>query len=161
MSIREDQNRFKNIIKGCVRDDFKRFVTNGELIGKQENDLIKIPLPRIDIPTFRFGSKEKEKGVGQGDGEEGQSADGQAAQGCRIGVRPRYRPKVCPSASARPKHWRWKTGRSQEARQRTAGPREMAALGAARRTSPAAASAGSRWWPVGAESGSPSAPSAR
>jgi uncharacterized protein len=81
MPIREDQNRFKSIIKGKVRDDFKRFVTNGELIGKQENDLVKIPLPRIDIPTFRFGSKEKEQGVGQGDGEEGQSADGQGGSG--------------------------------------------------------------------------------
>lgn len=81
MAIREDQNRFKNIIKGKVRDDFKRFVTNGEMIGKQENDFIKIPIPRIDIPTFRFGPKEsQQKGVGQGDGEAGESADGQAGK---------------------------------------------------------------------------------
>lgn len=81
MSIREDQSRFKNIIKGKVREDFKRFVTNGEMIGRQENELIKIPIPRIDIPTFRFGSKQKQQGVGQGEGEEGQAAQGQGGSG--------------------------------------------------------------------------------
>jgi len=81
MSIREDQSRFKNIVKGKVREDFKRFVTNGEMIGRQENELIKIPIPRIDIPTFRFGSKQKQQGVGQGEGEEGQAAQGQGGSG--------------------------------------------------------------------------------
>lgn len=78
MSIREDQNRFKNIIKGRVRDDFKKYVTNGELIGKREDEFVKIPLPRIDIPNFRYGPKQNEQGVGQGDGEQG---DGQAQPG--------------------------------------------------------------------------------
>lgn len=76
MSIKEDQNRFKSIIKGKVREDFKKYVTNGELIGKREDEFVKIPLPRIDIPTFRFGSKNDEKGVGQGDGDSDQSAQG-------------------------------------------------------------------------------------
>jgi uncharacterized protein len=44
MAIREDQNRFKNIIKGKVRDDFKRYVTNGEMIGKREDEFVKIPI---------------------------------------------------------------------------------------------------------------------
>lgn len=81
MSIREDQNRFRNIIKGKVRDDFKRFVTQGEMIGKQENDLVKIPIPRIDIPTFRFGSKQNQQGVGQGDGESDASGQGEKGPG--------------------------------------------------------------------------------
>lgn len=81
MSIREDQNRFRNIIKGKVRDDFKRFVTQGEMIGKQENDLVKIPIPRIDIPTFRFGSKQNQQGVGQGDGEGDASGQGEKGPG--------------------------------------------------------------------------------
>lgn len=80
MAIKEDQNRFKSIIKGKVRDDFKRYVTNGELIGKKEDEFVKIPLPRIDIPTFRYGPKEKEKGVGQGDGEQAEGS-GQQGQG--------------------------------------------------------------------------------
>ncbi len=79
MSIREDQNRFKSIVKGKVRQDFKRYVTNGELIGKREDDFVKIPMPRIDIPTFRYGPKQDEKGVGQGDGE-GSESSGQPGQ---------------------------------------------------------------------------------
>lgn len=81
MAIREDQNRFKSIVKGKVREDFKRFVTNGEMIGKREEEFVKIPLPKIDIPTFRFGSKEKEQGVGQGDGDSGQPQQGQGQSG--------------------------------------------------------------------------------
>lgn len=80
MSIREDQNRFKNIIKGRVRDDFKKYVTNGELIGKREDEFVKIPLPRIDIPNFRYGPKQDEQGVGQGDGDQG-DGQGQPGQG--------------------------------------------------------------------------------
>lgn len=74
MAIREDQNRFKAIIKGKVREDFKRYVTNGELIGKREGEFIKIPMPRIDIPTFRYGPKQNESGVGQGDGDPSDSS---------------------------------------------------------------------------------------
>ncbi len=80
MSIREDQNRFKTIIKGKVREDFKKYVTNGELIGRREGEFVKIPLPRIDIPTFRYGPKQDEQGVGQGDGEPGEGP-GQPGQG--------------------------------------------------------------------------------
>lgn len=83
MAIREDQNRFKNIVKGRVREDFKKFVTNGEMIGKREDEFIKINIPKIDIPTFRFGSKQDEQGVGQGEGEAqaGQPGQGQQAGG--------------------------------------------------------------------------------
>ncbi len=80
MSIREDQNRFKNMIRGKVREDFKRYVTNGELIGRREDEFVKIPLPRIDIPSFRYGPKQNEQGVGQGDGEQGEG-NGQPGPG--------------------------------------------------------------------------------
>lgn len=81
MAIKEDQNRFKSIVKGKVRADFKKFVTNGEMIGKREDEFVKIPLPRIDIPTFRFGPKQNEQGVGQGDGDGEESAQGDGQQG--------------------------------------------------------------------------------
>src|SRR6516165_2881995 len=41
------------------------------MIGKKGNDLVSIPLPQIDIPQFRFGSKGS-GGVGQGEGDPGQ-----------------------------------------------------------------------------------------
>ncbi|RYZ79618.1 MAG: DUF444 family protein [Proteobacteria bacterium] len=82
MSIKEDQNRFKDIIKGKVRDDFKKYVTQGEMIGKRENDYVKIPMPRIDIPTFRYGPKQQ-GGVGQGQGQPGDGVGepGEGGQG--------------------------------------------------------------------------------
>lgn len=85
MAIREDQSRFKSIIKGKVRDDFKKYVSNGELIGKREEEFVKIPIPRIDIPTFRYGPKQDEKGVGQGDGESDQG-NGQPGEGSGQGA---------------------------------------------------------------------------
>ncbi len=72
MSIKEDHNRFRDIIKGKIKQDFKRFVSQGEMIGKREKDYVKIPLPHIEIPTFRYGPK-NQGGVGQGDGKPGDS----------------------------------------------------------------------------------------
>ncbi len=73
MSIREDQSRFKDIVKGKVKENFRKFVSHGEMIGKRENEYVKIPLPQIDIPNFRYGPKQQ-GGVGQGKGEPGQEA---------------------------------------------------------------------------------------
>lgn len=70
MSIKEDQNRFRDIIKGKIKQDFRRFVSHGEMIGKREKDYVKIPLPHIEIPTFRYGPKQQ-GGVGQGEGKPG------------------------------------------------------------------------------------------
>src|SRR5690349_7716660 len=41
------------------------------MIGKKGKDLVSIPLPQIEIPQFRFGSKGG-GGVGQGEGQVGQ-----------------------------------------------------------------------------------------
>lgn len=81
MSIREDHNRFRDIVKGKVKEDLKRYVSQGEMIGKRENEFIKIPLPQIDIPNFRYGPKQQ-GGVGQGDGQPGDATgDPQNGQG--------------------------------------------------------------------------------
>jgi uncharacterized sporulation protein YeaH/YhbH (DUF444 family) len=82
MSIKEDQGRFREIIKGKIKQDLRRFVSQSEMIGKREKDLIKIPLPQIDIPTFRYGPKQQ-GGVGQGQGESGDGVaqDGQSGAG--------------------------------------------------------------------------------
>ena len=88
MAIREDQNRFKSIVKGRVREDFKKYVTNGELIGKREGEFVKIPLPRIDIPSFRYGPKQDEKGVGQGEGQPGESGGQPGSSAGKAGEAP-------------------------------------------------------------------------
>ncbi len=68
--IDQDVARFKGIVKGRIKKELRKFVSTGELIGKKGKDFISIPIPRIDIPHFVYGDKEK-GGVGQGDGEAG------------------------------------------------------------------------------------------
>ena len=48
----------------------KKFISQGELIGRQGKETISIPLPQIEIPRFRYGTKNS-GGTGQGDGEVG------------------------------------------------------------------------------------------
>lgn len=79
MSISSDHKRFKDIVKGKIKENFKKYISHGEMIGKQEKDFVKIPIPSIDIPTFRYGPKQK-GGVGQGPGEPGDGV-GEAGSG--------------------------------------------------------------------------------
>jgi len=70
LKIKGDHARFKEIIRGRIKDNLRKYIQKGEMIGRKGKDLISIPLPTIDIPHFRFGHKEQ-GGVGQGDGEPG------------------------------------------------------------------------------------------
>ena len=72
MRIDQDHNRFRQIVRGKIRKELRRYMANGELIGKQGDKQVRIPVPRIDIPRFRLGSREQ-GGVGQGPGEAGDS----------------------------------------------------------------------------------------
>lgn len=77
--VEQDLRRFKNIVRGRVKSDIKKFLTNTELIGKKGKELVSIPLPHIDIPQFTFGEREQ-GGVGQGDGQAGDPVDGEQGQ---------------------------------------------------------------------------------
>jgi sporulation protein YhbH len=72
MSTRIDQDlgRFRDIVRGRVRKNLQKYMSSGELIGRQGRDLVSIPVPQIEIPQFRFGRRQS-GGVGQGDGESG------------------------------------------------------------------------------------------
>ena len=76
MGIQSDHSRFKNIIRGKIKDDFKRYITHEEMIGQQENEYIKIPIPKIKIPKFIYGPKNT-GGVGQGSGSPGDATSGE------------------------------------------------------------------------------------
>lgn len=78
--IDQDHTRFRNIVKGRIKRDLKRFVSSGEMIGKQGKRFVSIPLPQINLPRFRFGDNQG-NGVGQGEGDEGQAAPGQQGDG--------------------------------------------------------------------------------
>lgn len=84
MSIKENRSRFRDIIKGKVRDNLKKYISQTSMTGKKENDLVSIPIHSIDIPNFRFGKGDSEKGVGQG-GESGDGKDGKPGQGQKAG----------------------------------------------------------------------------
>jgi hypothetical protein len=69
--IRRDASRFHHIVRGKIRENLRKYVTHGELIGRKGRDLVSIPVPQLDVPHFRYGQN-KSGGVGQGDGEPGQ-----------------------------------------------------------------------------------------
>jgi uncharacterized sporulation protein YeaH/YhbH (DUF444 family) len=81
--MESDLNRFRKIVRGKVKKELRRFISSGDLIGRQGKKTVTIPLPRIDIPHFQFGNGEK-GGVGQGEGDVGDSVgqgDPQPGQG--------------------------------------------------------------------------------
>lgn len=69
--IDTDVGRFRQIVRGRVRDELRRFMQKGEMIGKKGKNLVSIPLNRIDLPRFiHFPGGQQQ--VGQGEGEIGQ-----------------------------------------------------------------------------------------
>ena len=68
--IDQDVGRFRQIVRGHVRENLRKYMSNGELIGRQGKDLVSIPVPQIQLPHFRFGDKQM-GGVGQGEGDVG------------------------------------------------------------------------------------------
>ncbi len=69
-NVEKDHSRFREIVKGAVRKNLKRYVSQGEILGKEGGKTVKIPIPEIEIPRFKFKG-DGESGVGQGEGEEG------------------------------------------------------------------------------------------
>ncbi|MCZ6699532.1 MAG: DUF444 family protein [Planctomycetota bacterium] len=78
--IDKDHQRFRQIVKGRIRDDLRRFITRGELIGKEGKHLISIPVRGIEIPRFRYGNND-DGGVGAGDGKAGDKVEDGSDQG--------------------------------------------------------------------------------
>lgn len=70
-SIDRDVARFKQIVRGKIKQDLRKYLSHGEMIGKRGRDLVSIPLPQLDIPHFRYGDKGN-GGVSSGDGDVGQ-----------------------------------------------------------------------------------------
>lgn len=68
--IEKDHSRFRNIIRGRIKRNLKKYITSGEMIGKKGRDLVSIPVPHINIPHFRHDPQQA-GGVGQGDGDIG------------------------------------------------------------------------------------------
>lgn len=80
--IKRDHSRFRKIVKGKIRDSLKKYVSNGEMPIQKGSGSYKVPMPRIETPRFKFGSKQQ-GGMGQGDGEKGDPVEqeGQPQEG--------------------------------------------------------------------------------
>jgi hypothetical protein len=72
--IEQDHQRFRQIVRGTIRKDLRRFLSRDELIGREGKRAVSIPVHDIDIPTFRYG--DNSAGVGMGEGGEGQGVPG-------------------------------------------------------------------------------------
>ncbi|MBL8759262.1 MAG: DUF444 family protein, partial [Phycisphaerae bacterium] len=81
--IEQDHSRFRQIVKGKLRKDLRRFIARGEMIGKEGKRFVSIPVHDIDIPTFRYG--DNDGGVGMGEGGEGEAVGGQGQGGDQEG----------------------------------------------------------------------------
>ncbi len=65
MKIDRDPSRFQQIVRGKIRENLRKYVTHGEMIGRKGRDLVSIPVPQLDVPHFRYG-KNGSGGVGPG-----------------------------------------------------------------------------------------------
>lgn len=90
-TIDQDQKRFNEIVRGKVRQNLRKYITHGEMIGRKGREIVSIPVPNIEIPHFRHGEKGS-GGVAQGDGDVGQpigrgqqQGDGKGAAGDQPG----------------------------------------------------------------------------
>jgi sporulation protein YhbH len=85
LKIDQDHSRFRSIVRGRIRQNLKKYISQGELIGRQGKDQVSIPIPQIDIPRFRFSDRQQ-GGAGQGDGNPGDpvgGGEGQEGEGGR------------------------------------------------------------------------------
>lgn len=67
--IDRDHERFRQIIRGKIKENLHRHLSRGAMEGRKGKKKISIPINVIDLPHFRYG--QGQGGVGSGDGEEG------------------------------------------------------------------------------------------
>jgi uncharacterized sporulation protein YeaH/YhbH (DUF444 family) len=68
--IDRDLSRFRQVVRGIVKKELRKYIVTGELVGRQGKDFVSIPIHQIEIPNFRHETR-RFGGVGQGDGEPG------------------------------------------------------------------------------------------
>ena len=76
-----DHARFRGLVRGAIRRDLRKHIANGALTARHGAKTVKVPVPQIELPRFRFGSNEGGGGVGQGNGEPGEPAEGEGQPG--------------------------------------------------------------------------------
>jgi uncharacterized sporulation protein YeaH/YhbH (DUF444 family) len=72
--IQSDVNRFKQIVRGRVREELRKHLGQQEMFGRKGKHVVSIPIPHLEMPHF-VHDPGGGQGVGQGEGE----GDGQKA----------------------------------------------------------------------------------
>src|SRR6185436_593070 len=49
LNIEQDYLRFRQIVRGKIKEDLKKYISQGELIGKKGKDYVSIPIPQIEM----------------------------------------------------------------------------------------------------------------
>ena len=92
LKIDQDHSRFRAIVRGKIRQNLRKYISQGELIGRKGKDVVSIPVPQIDIPHFSYGERQR-GGTGQGEGDPGDPVGGDSeaegdASGSKAGSTP-------------------------------------------------------------------------
>jgi hypothetical protein len=69
--IESDVHRFRQIVRGRVREELKKHLGRTELFGKQGGHVVSIPVPHLELPRFVHDTGGKGVGQGEGQAEEG------------------------------------------------------------------------------------------
>ncbi len=78
--MERDRARFREIVRGRLREDLRKYLCTSELLGRKGKETISIPIPQVELPRFRFGDNSG-PGVGQGPAEDGEQVPGEAHEG--------------------------------------------------------------------------------
>jgi uncharacterized sporulation protein YeaH/YhbH (DUF444 family) len=74
LPVELDVERFRQIVKGRVRKDLRRYIRSGEILARQGERVVSVPLPEIAIPRLHHGANSA-GGLGQGEGAPGEPLD--------------------------------------------------------------------------------------
>ena len=83
--IEKDHRRFREIVRGRIRENLRRYVSRGDMITRKGKDTVSIPMPQIDIPRFIHGDN-KGQGVGEGEGGAGKAGEGEGDKAVEVEV---------------------------------------------------------------------------
>ena len=82
-----DSERHKERIRKAIKDNLHDLIAEENIISSKNGKKVKVPIRFLDMWRFRFGQNNKQKGVGQGDGDpgdviakEGEPKSGQAGE---------------------------------------------------------------------------------
>lgn len=83
--IEPDLRRYREIVRGKVRDDLQDYITSDEIIAQHGKDIVSVPIKEVSIPKYKFGSNEEGAGQGEGDPDQDGEGDGSGQAGDKAG----------------------------------------------------------------------------